>query len=282
MYSGSECSGVLTLQPVNDFKIHAVNQASHAVAEKLEMELAHSTPVSTWQLWLRQPQRWWLRRALFQIHLWSGIGVGLYIFFISVTGSVLVYRNELYVAATSDAGYKAVSTLIELHDDLLAGPAGRKVNGVGAFAVLLVALTGFVLWWPGLARWKRSLTVQRGVGWRRFIWDLHSMVGFWSFAFVVIFGLSGLYLCYPDTFSALAEWIEPETAHNAGQRVMDTVLYWLAFLHFGRINGIGLPCSEPGWCDQSVKAVWAFFGILPAVMFVTGATMWWNRVLRRW
>jgi uncharacterized iron-regulated membrane protein len=23
-------------------------------------------------------------------------------------------------------------------------------------------------------------------------------------------------------------------------------------------------------------------GLLPAVMFVTGAIMWWNRVLRRW
>ena len=37
---------------------------------------------------------------LFQVHLWSGITLGLYILMISVTGSVLVYRNELYMAAT--------------------------------------------------------------------------------------------------------------------------------------------------------------------------------------
>ena len=53
-----------------------------------------------WQRWVRQPQKVWLRRAIFQVHLWAGIGVGLYVLFISVTGSVLVYRNELYVAAT--------------------------------------------------------------------------------------------------------------------------------------------------------------------------------------
>src|SRR6266478_8252350 len=55
-----------------------------------------------WQRWVRQPQKIWLRRALFQVHLWSGIALGLYILMISVTGSVLVYSNELYRAATPE------------------------------------------------------------------------------------------------------------------------------------------------------------------------------------
>jgi uncharacterized iron-regulated membrane protein len=55
-----------------------------------------------WQRWLRQPQTTWLRKAVFQVHLWSGIGVGLYVLFVSVTGSVLVFRNELAAAATPD------------------------------------------------------------------------------------------------------------------------------------------------------------------------------------
>jgi len=54
------------------------------------------------QRWVRQPQKIWFRRALFQVHLWSGIAVGLYILMISMTGSVLVYRNELYRAATPE------------------------------------------------------------------------------------------------------------------------------------------------------------------------------------
>jgi uncharacterized iron-regulated membrane protein len=304
-----------------------------------------------WRRWVRQPQTVWFRRAIFQVHLWSGIGLGLYIFFISVTGSVLVYRNELYVAATpapivstassprlsdsqlaeaaiasypgyrvtkifrpsnpdqavdiwlelgtetrtrlfdprtgADVGSSAepgiwlVSTLIELHDDLLAGPTGRKVNGFGALAVLLVAVTGLVLWWPGIKRWRRSLTLRRGVGWKRSIWDLHSAIGFWSFGFVLVFAASGIYLCFPLTFHAFADRIEPLTQANAGNRFVDDVLYWLAYLHFGRINGIGIPCDGPGLCDQTTKAVWAIFGLAPAAMFVTGTIMWWNRVLRR-
>ena len=43
-----------------------------------------------------QPQTAWLRKATFQVHMWSAIGIGLYVLTISVTGSVLVYRNELY------------------------------------------------------------------------------------------------------------------------------------------------------------------------------------------
>ena len=51
--------------------------------------------LGSWQQWVRQPQRVWLRRALFQVHLWTGIALGLYVVMLSITGSALVYRNEL-------------------------------------------------------------------------------------------------------------------------------------------------------------------------------------------
>jgi len=95
-----------------------------------------------------------------------------------------------------------------------------------------------------------------------------------------VFGVSGVYLAFPDLFQDFADRLEPPTAANAGFRIVDRVIYWLAFLHFGRINGIGIPCSGPGLCDQTTKAIWAVFGMAPAAMFVTGAIMWWNRVLR--
>ncbi|PWT99115.1 MAG: hypothetical protein C5B51_27860 [Terriglobia bacterium] len=48
------------------------------------------------QRWTRRPQNVWLRRALFQVHLWSGVILGLYVFAISVSGSAIVFRNTLY------------------------------------------------------------------------------------------------------------------------------------------------------------------------------------------
>src|SRR5688572_18814096 len=47
------------------------------------------------QRWWRQPHRVWLRRAAFQIHLWLGLTLGLYLVMLSITGSILVYRIEL-------------------------------------------------------------------------------------------------------------------------------------------------------------------------------------------
>jgi uncharacterized iron-regulated membrane protein len=303
-----------------------------------------------WQRWLRQPQKIWLRRALFQVHLWSGTAVGLYILMISVTGSVLVYRNELSrfatpapiiskasgprltdgqlkevaaglypgyrvdrlgraidpdeavdvwlqrghemkrrlfdprtgadVGASVPTGIRLISELLDLHDNLFGGPTGRKVNGVGAIVILVLAITGLVIWWPGTNNWRRSLVLHGGVGWKRAIWDLHSMIGFWSLVWILVFALSGIYLGFPDPFQNLADRIEPMTTANAGTRVVDKVIYWLAYLHFGRINGTAIPCSGPGFCDQTTKAVWALFGLTPAAMFATGAVMWWNRVLR--
>jgi uncharacterized iron-regulated membrane protein len=304
-----------------------------------------------WQRWVRQPQTAWLRKAIFQVHLWSGIGLGLYVLLISVTGSVLVYRNELYRAATPEpivvtasgarltdeqlkgtatrvypgyavlrisrapnpdeavsislegnAGHKnrlfnpytgadlgdsvplgirLVSRLLALHDDLLGGTMGRKVNGVGAVLIVFLTFTGMVVWWPGIRSWRRSLTMPRNAGWQRVIWGLHGMIGFWSLGFILVFGVSGAYLCSPDLFQSVADRIEPLTDANARTRVVDQVIYWLAYLHFGRINGIGIPCRGPGLCDMATKLTWAVVGLAPAAMFVTGAVMWWNRVVRK-
>ena len=304
-----------------------------------------------WQRWIWRPQTVWLRKATFQLHLWSGIGIGLYVLLVSVTGSVVVYRNELYTAATRDPivvtdsgtrladeqlkgaatraypGYTVltlnrgrnpdqavsislkrgsgiknrffnpytgadlgdsvplgiwlVSKLLELHDDLLAGTTGRSVNGVGALLIVVLAMTGMVVWWPGIKTWRRSLTVHRNAGWPRFIWGLHSMIGFWSLGFILMFAVSGVYLGNPERFQDLADRIEPLTDANARTRTVDQVIYWLAYLHVGRINGIGLTCRGPGLCDSTMKLIWAAFGLAPAAMFVTGVVMWWNRVVRK-
>jgi len=304
-----------------------------------------------WRRWIWQPQTVWLRKATFQLHLWSGIGVGLYVLLASLTGSVLVFSNELFKAATRNPivatesgarltdeqlhaaatraypGYTVgairreqnpdqavtislrgktgpkdrlfnpytgadlgdavprgiwlVSKTIELHDDLLGGRTGRKVNGAGAVLLIVLAGTGIVVWWPGIKNWRRSLTAQRNVGWPRFIWGLHSMVGFWTLGFILLFGVSGVYLSNPQPFQDLADRIQPLTEANAGTRAVDQIIYWLAFLHFGRINGIGIPCHGPGFCDSATKLTWAVFGLAPTAMFLTGVVMWWNRVVRK-
>src|SRR5262249_388960 len=108
-------------------------------------------------------------------------------------------------------GVRAVDELLVLHDDLLAGDTGRRINGFGALLLVVLSLTGIVIWWQGIRRWRRSLTVHRNVGWRRFCWDMHSMIGFWGFVVIAMFGLSGAYLGNPEPFQNLVDWLEPLT-----------------------------------------------------------------------
>ena len=178
-------------------------------------------------------------------------------------------------------GIKAVSQLIALHDDLLGGPTGREINGLAALLLVGLTVTGIVVWWPGVRTWRRSLTLPKNVGWQRWIWGLHSMLGFWTFAVILLFAVSGIYLGLPEKFQDVLDRIEPLTDANARTRTVDQVTYWLAYLHIGRVNGIGLGCSGRGLCDMTVKFIWAVFGLAPAVMFVTGAIMWWNRVVKK-
>jgi uncharacterized iron-regulated membrane protein len=51
--------------------------------------------MNAWEKWKKRPQTVWVRRALFQVHLWTGIGLGLYVLLMSLSGSALVFRREL-------------------------------------------------------------------------------------------------------------------------------------------------------------------------------------------
>jgi len=89
------------------------------------------------------------------------------------------------------------------------------------------------------------------------------------FLFMLMWGISGFYLGVPEPFSNFVDSISDPDAF-LGDRPGDIVLSWLTRLHFGRWRGQPL-----------LKAFWAFVGLVPALMFVTGVVMWWNRVLRR-
>jgi uncharacterized iron-regulated membrane protein len=54
-----------------------------------------SAPRRSKASWLRSPQRVFLRRAIFQVHLWTGVVLAAYAVVIGPTGSALVFETEL-------------------------------------------------------------------------------------------------------------------------------------------------------------------------------------------
>lgn len=295
--------------------------------------------MALWQRWVRAPQNLWLRRAVFQIHLWTGLAIGLYVVVLSLTGSIMVYRAELVRAVATprpvfdeaaprrsteelraaaqrlypDYGVTFVSEvvtrrnpvvaivlerdeerlerlfnpytgedlgagttegewiilwLVSLHDDLLLDRQGRFWNGIGSAFLTLLVLTGSIIWWPGVTRWRRSLAPKWKATWSRFSWDLHSALGFWCLLFVALWGVTGIYLSIPAPFIAANDYlfgVNEDFSETTG----DILLRWMTTLHFGR------------WQNGWLQALWAIVGVVPALLFVTGAIMWWNRVVKK-
>ena len=158
--------------------------------------------MTAWQQWLERPDKFWLRNVFFQVHFWMGAAAGAYILLMSVSGSVIVYRNEL-------SGNSFVEWVVRLHTNLLAGTTGRIVNGIGAVCLTLLCLTGAMIWWPGIKYWRRSLTVDWTAHFPRINWDLHSALGFWCFIFVMIWGISAIYFAFPQAFKPCYFSIRP-------------------------------------------------------------------------
>lgn len=208
---------------------------------------------------------------MFQIHLWVGIALCLYMLVIGVTGSILVLEEEienvlyrhlvnapegpapsrvtapevvqiiqkaypgstvsvLYVPKQEDKNYLVfvngkkgflrvyvspisgrivgavqptkswLSTVAGLHFRLLSGKTGFILNGIGAVFLLVLCLTGAVIWWSGLRTWTRGVKVDLGKSWKRVNLDLHSAIGFWCLLILSMWAFTAVYFVWPQPF----------------------------------------------------------------------------------
>ena len=361
------------------------------------------------------------RRLLFQTHRRVGLGAGIYLVAIGITGAALVFRQDMQAAVypeffdvdrggareaepalvlraleaaypgyrvsgldwptyrrgtflayvshgdefktvfahpvsgqvTGELPFDAIRWLQELHFNLLGGPTGLMINGIGAALLLAMCISGLVIWWPGAARWARALRVDVSRGWKRVIWDLHGAIGMWLWAFIVMWALTGIYFAFPQPFRRTVNAVSPLTVVRApesdlsGARVVpgspqasslqpgaliararqavpdgriarfvfpygnrgayqlvmaravhgdydttdevtlyfdqytgallltrdharrsggDALTAWIGPLHTGTLGGL------------TVKVLWAIVALALPVLFITGGTMWWNRV----
>ena len=291
--------------------------------------------LSGWQRWVRSPQLLGWRRFLVQVHLWTGLILGIYLVVLSVSGSVSVLRPDVHrwfvprtvqvegtrltgdalqeavrrtyplyevtsvferrrpdvpVMVTLQRGDETVERLfdpyaardlgltyppiteamewvVDLHDNLLTGTTGRAVNGIGALLFLLLALTGIVVWWPGVGRLGHNLIPGKPAKSARFARRLHNSLGIWLFALILLWAVTAVYLCFPDPFEWTIDYLDKDLSDQ--QRPGDWLVRLLVNLHFGRAWGM------------TVKWAWVVLGLVPAVLFVTGAITWWVRVVRR-
>jgi uncharacterized iron-regulated membrane protein len=92
-------------------------------------------------------------------------------------------------------GMSFATTVHELHTDLLFGDRGAFVMMVSAAHLILLSISGIVLWWP-----RKILSVRWGASGRRIVFDLHNAIGFYSFIFLLLFGVTGVVVHWQSTW----------------------------------------------------------------------------------
>ncbi len=292
-----------------------------------------------------RPQSVWWRKLMFQVHLWIGILLALYVIAISVSGCVLIFGREITDDAPSvalregvprvelerfavevkklhpdydlngfqnlaaegkalrvtleketgdpkhkttqrrvvyfdpydgrmiadrDDDFKKIhpvyAWLQDLHINLLAGRTGLKVNAACGGGLLLLCITGIILWWPGFRTWKQALWVRWKSGWKRINFDSHRAIGFWALAMISMWALTGLYFGYPQPVRKALKMVlpfdkghkQPKTQWKPGDPVLpisDLYHRAQATLPTEQISAMYLP-DDPG---DSV-----FFAIIPS------------------
>jgi uncharacterized iron-regulated membrane protein len=68
---------------------------------------------------------------------------------------------------------------------------GGLILGLSALVLLFIAITGIVVWWPGIRRMARGFTVRRRKGSYALNYDLHKVVGIVAIPFLVMWAVTG-------------------------------------------------------------------------------------------
>lgn len=229
-----------------------------------------------------------MRKVLFQVHLWTGLVLGLVLALLGLSGSLLVYDHELLALgekplpraeaqgvplsadkliaaaraavpgktdsvtlvlpkASGDAasvfmrklggksdrkreGERKAYTYVYLdpvsgrvldtrpsalnpvlafvhdfHGNFLMGREGRQVVGWLGIVMLLLGLSGIVLWWPKRGSWKFAFGVRKKAKGYLFHRDLHGAAGIWLWLVFIIVSFSGVVIAFPNTAKAMTQ-----------------------------------------------------------------------------
>ncbi|MDP9051642.1 MAG: PepSY domain-containing protein, partial [Acidobacteriota bacterium] len=103
-----------------------------------------------------------------------------------VTSTVFVDQYTGQILGKID-GMSFATAVHEFHTDMLLGDRGAFVMMLMAAALILLGVSGIVLWWP-----RKILSVRWGASGRRIVFDLHNAIGFYSFVFLLLFGMTGV------------------------------------------------------------------------------------------
>lgn len=150
-----------------------------------------------------------------------------------------------------------IRTMHHLHSRILLGEWGKNFIGIVGILWLIGSFTGIYLWWPKLAKLKLALSIKRGAGNARFIFDLHRTTGIYSVIVLIVVAFGGIYMIFPSyvrpmvgVFSPVAEPLaKVESAIQSGARaisVEEAVTIGSRIFPGAGLRRVGLPGDQTG------------------------------------
>lgn len=129
------------------------------------------------------------------------------------------------VRAEAWGGY-LMSWLYELHMHLLAGELGSQIVGWSGVAMLVLLVSGTVVWWPR-GSWRKALAFKRNAPPIRRLRDLHKLAGLWSLALLFILVGTGALLALPSVKTQLLAAVittpdkvpDPQSTASSGRQI---------------------------------------------------------------
>jgi uncharacterized iron-regulated membrane protein len=105
---------------------------------------------------------------------------------LAVPSTVFVNQYTGSVLGKID-GMSFATAVHEFHTDMLLDERGAFVLMLAACLLILLSVSGIILWWP-----RKIVTVNWSASGRRITFDLHNAVGFYSFLFLLMFGVTAV------------------------------------------------------------------------------------------
>jgi uncharacterized iron-regulated membrane protein len=116
----------------------------------------------------------------------------------------------------------------QIHMALLSGETGERIVGFTGFFLLLMAITGPWVWWPGVGRMRQQLAVNLST-------DLHRFAGLFAAPVILLTAGTGVLMAWQP-------WLEPAVRLVAPLEPA------------GAPKAPPRPCAQPATLDQSVEA----------------------------
>jgi uncharacterized iron-regulated membrane protein len=180
-----------------------------------------------------------------------------------VTRQVMVDPASLRILGERNWGEAGMSrplvlpTLFHLHHYLLTGDGGKVVVAVEGLALLLLSITGIIVWWPKFTRsaFWHAITFRLGSSWPKLSFQLHRAAGFYVAPVFLLLSVSGVYFNMPGwvtpAVGALGSITPNEKPANrsapglAPLAAQDVVAAAQALFPTGRVSRLSFPAT-PG------------------------------------